>query len=323
MKSKIEKPVNGKSGNKKAYQFHPDLKKYENQNIPVIPCAVPVLQKLMGVLYSRERSDAEAAVSRLRIPVQDGVWLRGILYTPVGVQDNGPCLLFIHGGGFVYNAAPHHFALARNLAKKLGWKTILADYRLAPRCKYPTAPEDCFAVYQWLLEQAAALNINPAQIVVCGDSAGGNLATVLCLMSRDRGIPLPKAQMLLYPVTDRRMLTDSVKQYTDTPMCNSRDMEKYLTMYLGQEEPENIAYLSPIEAASLSGLPPAYVETAEYDCLHDEGIAYAKALQQAGVNVELHEVKAAMHGYDIAVDSSLVRELLEQRVAFLKRIVSS
>ena len=307
---------------RKQYQFHPDLKDYEKMNTPIIPFVIPVLQKLMGVLYSREVSDDSAAVSKLTIPARDGAKLRALLYTPANVQKNGPCLLFFHGGGFTYNAAPHHFALARKLAAVLGWKTILVDYRLAPKYQYPTAPNDCFDTYRWLLDHADSLDIDPTRIATCGDSAGGNLATVICLMARDENIQMPNAQMLLYPVTDRRMITDSVKKYTDTPMCNSQDMAKYFALYLKNGAPvENIPYLSPVEAESLADLPDAYVEAAEFDCLRDEGIAYAHAMQDAGVSVEIHEVKAAMHGYDIATDSGLVKELIEQRVNFLKHTV--
>ena len=302
---------------KTAYPFHPELKKYEKQTIPVLPLLVPVLQKLMGVLYGAEASDQSVDVSRLKIPARDDFQLRGLLYSPVEASKNGPCLLFLHGGGFAYNAAPHHFALARNFARRLGWKTILVDYRLAPKHKYPTAPEDCWDTYCWILKNSNSLGIDPARIAVCGDSAGGNLAAVLCQMARDRGVPLPKAQLLLYPVTDRRMMTDSVKKYIDTPMCNSRDMEKYFELYLNKGSVENIPYLSPIEAASLAGLPDAYVEVAEFDCLRDEGLAYAEEMQRCGVSVQTHEVRGAMHGYDIAVESGLVNQLMELRTAFL------
>ena len=324
---------------RKQYPFHPDLKQYEKMCPPVMPKVVPVLQKLMGVLYRQEKSDGEVDVSALKVPGWKGAENRALLYAPHGTlaeasvgtprekrmestaegQKLSPCLLFFHGGGFVYNAAPHHFALARRLAKALGWKVLLLDYRLAPRYKYPTAPEDCFAAYSWLLENGASLGIDPKRIAVCGDSAGGNLAAVLCLMARERNVQMPMAQMLLYPVTDQRMITESVKTYTDTPMCNSRDMEKYMTMYLKQDAPEKLAYLSVAERQDLEGLPPAYLETAEFDCLHDEGAAYGEALRRAGVEAESHEVKGAMHGYDIAQDSGLVKELMEQRTAFFKR----
>ena len=301
------------------FQYHPDLMKYANMRIPVVPKIVPIMQKLMGVLYHQERSDPEVAVSRLKIPARDGFQLRALLYTPAAAQADGPCLLFFHGGGFVYNAAPHHFGLARSLAKALGWKTLLVDYRLAPKYKYPTPVEDALDTYRFLLDNAPSLGIDPARIALCGDSAGGNLAAVVCLMARDQSLPLPRAQMLLYPVTDRRLTTASMARYTDTPMCNSPDIVKYYSLYLDQGEPENIPYLSPMEAPSLSGLPRAYVEAAEYDCLHDEGIAYGAAMQAAGVEVEIHEVKGAMHGYDIAAGTPYITSLLNQRTAFLKR----
>lgn len=306
---------------KHSYPFHPDLKKYEKQTIPVRPMMVPILQKLMGVLYGMEASDEEVDVSRLTIPARDGHALRGLMYSPAGASEHGPCLLFLHGGGFVYNTAPHHFSLARRFTQELGWKTLLVDYRLAPKYRYPTATEDCYDTYCWILKNAESLGIDPDRIAVCGDSAGGNLSAVLCLVARDCGIPLPKAQMLLYPVTDRRMITDSVKLYTDTPMCNSRDMETYFKLYLKDGEIGNIPYLSPIEADSLEGLPDAYVEVAEFDCLRDEGLAYAAAMEQAGVPVQVHEVKGAMHGYDIAVGSSLVNDLMAQRIAFFQKTV--
>ena len=306
---------------KTKYEFHPDLKKYANFSAPIIPCVVPVMQKLMGVLYMQERSDAEITVSRLQIPARDGAELRALLYTPKNVQENGPCLLFFHGGGFIYNAAPHHFALARTFAQKLGWKTLLVDYRLAPKYKFPTAPQDAFDAYSWLVAQADVLRIDPEKIAVCGDSAGGNLAAVVCLMARERNMRLPKAQMLLYPVTDRRMITESVQKYIDTPMCSSQDMKKYFALYLKAGDRGNSPYLSPIEADTLEGLPAAYVEAAEFDCLRDEGIAYAKALRKAGVPVELHEAKGAMHGYDIAADTDFVQSFVRLRVDFLKKTV--
>ena len=135
-------------------------------------------------------------------------------------------MIFIHGGGFAYQAAPHHFSLARRFAKKLNCKVFMVDYRLAPKYKFPQAPNDSFTCYRWILDHAGQLKIDKSTIVICGDSAGGNLATVVSIMARDKEIQLPCAQVLLYPVTDRRMHTESMKQYADTPMCNTKDMEK-------------------------------------------------------------------------------------------------
>lgn len=304
------------------YTFHPDLKPYEKQKAILIPAVDRVLQALMGVQYGMEKDDDAVCVTQYHIPAEDGANIRLLLYAPKQCTGQTPCLLFLHGGGFVFNAAPHHFALARKFTRKLQVKTVFVDYRLAPKYKFPTAPNDCMSAYRWVLSQAGELNINTENILVCGDSAGGNLATVLCLIARDTGLPMPKAQMLLYPFVDRRMNTESCCLYTDTPMCNTEDMRKYLKMYVKDLDTAQLPYLSPMEAPSLSGLPPAYVEVAQYDCLHDEGIEYAKALEQGGVPAELLEIEGAMHGYDIAQDSELMNRIMEMRLRFFRDILS-
>ena len=305
---------------KSKYIFNPELKKYEKINPIATPFLMPVMQKLMGTLYSKEASDSEITVENLKVPANDGTMLRVLLYTPTAVVEGGPCLIFLHGGGFAYQAAPHHFVLARRLAKALNVKTIFVDYRLSPKYKFPTAPEDAFSVYQWILANSDKLQIDKKRIAVCGDSAGGNLSTVLCLMARDRAVQIPCGQMLIYPFTDRRMESQSMKEFTDTPMCNSTVGKKFNQLYMPFETHKNIEYFSPMEANSLTQLPPAYVETAEYDCLRDDGIAYAHALRDAGIDVELYETKGTMHGYDIAIDSQLIKECMQKRIRFLNKV---
>lgn len=305
------------------YTFHPDLKPYEKQKAILIPAVDRVLQALMGVQYGMEKDDDDVCVTQYRILAEDGANIRLLLYAPKRCAGHTPCLFFLHGGGFVFNAAPHHFALARRFTGELQVKTVFVDYRLAPKYKFPTAPNDCMSAYRWVLSHAGELDIDSEKILVCGDSAGGNLATVLCLMARDTGLPMPKAQMLLYPFVDRRMNTESCRRYTDTPMCNSEDMRKYLKMYVKDLDVAQVPYLSPMEAPSLSGLPPAYVEVAQYDCLHDEGAEYARALEQCGVPVELHEIEGAMHGYDIAQGSELMNGIMKMRLRFLRDEVQS
>ena len=244
-----------------------------------------------------------------------------LLYEPVEATKPTAGMLFIHGGGFVFNAAPHHFCLARKFVRDLGIRCVFVDYRLAPKYKFPCAVEDCFETYKWVLENASALEIDAKKIVICGDSAGGNLAAVTCLKAREEGLQLPVAQMLLYPVLDHKMQSQSYTRYKDTPMCNSKDMAKYYKFYLPANVNAPVQYLSPIEATNLKGLPPAYIEVAQYDCLHDEGLAFAQALEMNGVEVELQEVSGAMHGYDIAQNSAFMQKRMETRYNFLKRTV--
>ena len=129
---------------------------------------------------------------------------------------------------------------------------------------------------------------------------------------------MPLFQLLIYPVTDRRMQTESCKKFTDTPMWNSKLSEMMWHNYLQEDNPSNIAYASPMEADSFEGLPDAYVETAEFDCLHDEGIAYAEALRKAGAAVEINETKGTMHGFDIVRNAPTTQKAVAKRIEYIR-----
>ena len=301
------------------YPIHPDFKKWEHVNPPLNRAFLPVMQKLMGTLFVKEKSSDIINVSRFKIDTSDGSRIRALLFKPAKITTPAPCLIYYHGGGFVLPAAPHHFSLAREYALKALCMVLFVDYRLAPKFAFPIAPEDCFDAYQWVLNQAEELEIDPSLVAVGGDSAGGELATVVCLMARNRGVRIPCAQMLIYPVTTRGLETESMKKYIDTPMCNNKDIKKYARFYIQDENAGKREYMFPMEAVSLDDLPPAYIETAEFDCLRDGGIQYAERLKQFNVSVELHNTVGTIHGFDIERSSSIVRECVERRVAFLRK----
>lgn len=314
------------------YRFDDDLKRYRNVKVPLNPVLIKASQRAMKLLYAMERDDDRIHVDRTRIPIAgtscraDEVnHIDALVYEPKrNDARTSSCLLFIHGGGFVFNAAPHHFKLARRLSRELSAKVVMADYRLAPGHTFPTAHKDCLDVYKWLHSNAKTLKIDHDRIIVVGDSAGGNIAAALSLMAYESGLPVPKAQMLLYPVLDRRMQTKSYATFTDTPMCNSKDMARYFKLYAGDAmsiEGSLVPYISPLEAGSFDGTPPTYVEVAQWDCLHDEGVRYAQALKDAGIPVELTEVKDAMHGYDIALGKPFMDDVMAYRIAFLRRFI--
>lgn len=302
------------------YTYHPDLRPYARMKFPLSPRLVRLSQGPMALLYAMQRSDKSLRVSRGSVPRPDGSRMRMLLYSPVGETGTTPCLYFFHGGGFAFNAAPHHFARASSLASALGVRVAMPDYRLAPRHTFPAAHEDALTGYRFLLENAAALRIDPGKIAAAGDSAGGNLAAALCLMARKEDLPMPCTQMLLYPVLDARMETESYKRFTDTPMCNTRDMEKYFAMYAPGPSAAPREWLSPAESASVQGLPCAYIETAEYDCLRGEGAAYAARLTREGVVCEYHAIKNAMHGYDIACRSDFLKAVMAYRIEFMRGV---
>ncbi len=295
-----------------AYQIHPDFKMLAAIHPPLNRKTMPMIQKSMGLLYHQQRSSRAVSVERIRITA-DGQAVRALLYVPKGEKTDGG-LLYCHGGGYAFPAAPYHYKLARMYAQQVGCRVLFPDYRLAPAHPFPAAVDDCFAAYRWLLERAEG-----AGIAVGGDSAGGTLSMAVCLRAMDEGLPAPCAQLLTYPAVGNAGETESLRRYTDTPMCNSRDMDIYGAWYVQDETAGKLAYRSPIEAASLAGIPMTYIETAEFDALRDGAILYAKKLRAAGIEVELHNTKGTVHGYDMMLKSGIVKDLIGKRIGFLKR----
>ena len=295
------------------YPIHPDFKMLAAIHPPLNRRTIPMIQKSMGLLYHQQRSSSAVRVERVRIPADTGQAVRALLYIPAEGKTDA-CLLYCHGGGYAFPAAPYQYKLARIYAQQVGCRVLFPDYRLAPEYPFPAAVDDCFAAYRRLLEMAEG-----AGIAVCGDSAGGTLSMAVCLRALDEGLPAPCAQLLTYPAVGNAGETESLRRYTDTPMCNSRDMETYGAWYVQDEAAGKLAYHSPIEAESFAGTPMTYIETAEFDALRDGAILYAEKLRSAGIEVELHNTKGTVHGYDMMLKSGIVKELIGKRVSFLKR----
>ncbi len=307
---------------KQKYPIHSDFKKWSKMNPPLNRAVLPIVQKSVGVLSWFQRSEKGLQAEKKKIPVEGG-YIQAIWYTPTGVGKGAPCILFCHGGGFVLPAAPYHFRLAREYAKQLQCKVLFVQYRLSPKHRFPVPMNDCFTAYEWLLDNAEILGIDEKRIAVCGDSAGGALAAAVALKARDNGLRMPCGQMLIYPVVGGSLATPSMQKYTDTPMCNSRDMIKYYRLFFGAEEIPTQKYAAPIREESLADLPKAYIETAEFDCLRDEGEAYANRLKQSGVEVEYYATRGTIHGFDIVKKSEIVDEVVRRRIAFLRRIFTA
>jgi len=163
-------------------------------------------------------------------------------------------------------------------------------------------------------------SIDANKIGIGGDSAGSTLAVGVCMMAKDRKHPIKFAfQMLPYPFLDMRGVSESNKKYTDTPMWNSTLSDRIGPMTKVDKTNPNYVYYSPVEAQNFDGLPSAYIETAEFDCLHDDGIIYAELLKNAGVYVVVNETKGTMHGFDIKQKAPTTKRALEDRIAFMKR----
>ena len=264
--------------------------------------------------------DKEVSVKKEVIKSYDDAEIQILIFEPYKSEGILPCLVYYHGGGFFFGAARSHYDLVKQCSLEIPCKVVFVQYRLAPKNPHPIPSEDCYAALKWTFENSDRLSIDNSKIAVGGDSAGGALAAAVCQMARDRGTDLPCFQLLVYPVTDRRMQTESCKKYTDTPMWNSKLSAKMWQGYVQDLNAPNIAYASPMEAESFEGLPIAYVETAEFDCLRDEGIAYAEALSLAGVEVTLHETKGTMHGFDIVEKAPTSKAAVKQRIMYMKNM---
>lgn len=282
---------------------------------PVCGALLPLING--GISLMRLFSSETKKHEKLRISV-DGGSIEALLIRPLKTPAPAPCLVFFHGGGFVMKAAPSQYALAREYAEGAGCLVLFVNYRLAPRHKFPTPLFDCLAAYRYAIDNADALEIDKSRVAVGGDSAGGGLAAGVCLLARDKGLPLPCLQMLVYPVLDRRMETDTMREYVDTPMWNARLTKKMWRWYI-KDGAEDAVYASPCEAENLAGLPISYIETAEFDCLRGEAEVYAERLRAAGVPVTLRETKGTMHGYDTKPRHPITRESVAARVDFLKK----
>jgi acetyl esterase len=218
------------------------------------------------------------------------------IYTPDG-RGPFPVLVWFHGGGWVVGDLDTADGTARRLTAQTGCVVVSVDYRLAPEARFPAAAEDCYAVTQWVATNAAGIDADPGRIAVGGDSSGGNLAAVVSLMARDRGVSPPVFQLLVYPVIARDFDTGSYRQNGEGYGITRDSMKWYWDLYLTEDADASNPYAAPLLANDLSGLPPALVITAEFDPLCDEGEAYAQRLQEAGVAVTYSRYDGMIHGF--------------------------
>ena len=207
----------------------------------------------------------------------------------------GRCVLYCHGGGWVVGDLESHDGICRRLANLGACRVIAVDYRLAPENPFPASIDDAADALRWVVAHAATLEIDPAQIAVAGDSAGGNLAAVLALMGRDGSVPAPCFQALLYPVTDLACDMPSFDRYTEGVTLTAETMRWFRDQYVGETARQDWR-ASPL-LADLAGVAPAFVLTAGYDPLCDEGVAYARRLDAAGVQTAHLHLPTQVHGF--------------------------
>jgi acetyl esterase len=257
------------------------------------------MNRLPGARIVVGRPDARAEIGTGQIVLDDGTVLPIRTYRPRGGRDAAlPVVVNFHGGGWVSGDAYQSEWWCAAVAARAGVLVVSVEYRLAPEHRFPVPAEDCYAATRWVAANAASLGADAARLAVMGDSAGGNLATVVALMARDRGGPAIALQVLIYPSVDaRRGRYPSEAENAGGPGLSSKDVRNTPRVYLPDPERDaNNPYASPV-LADLAGLPPALIQTAEHDPLRDHGATYAKRLEAAGVPVRYTNYANAIHGY--------------------------
>ena len=226
-------------------------------------------------------------------------------YVPPGGTAGEPLLVYYHGGGFVFGDLDTHDALCRLLCVHANTQVLAVHYRLAPEHPFPAAVEDAFAALSWASENAESLGADPARVAVGGDSAGGNLAAVVCLLCAREERPQPAMQLLIYPATDMSGGHASRELFAEGFFLTSAEMDWFEAQYVGgQDGLASDPRMSPLHAQDLAGLAPALVATAGFDPLRDEGEEYARALQRAGTPTVLRRFPGLIHGFASATGVS-------------------
>jgi acetyl esterase len=285
------------------------------------------LMALRGSSVIFGRTARGATVTDVEVE-RDGLVQRFHIHTPIGTSPGArlPVVLNVHGGGWCQGTPEQSEWLASTVAVKLAAVVVSPSYRLAPEQPYPAAVDDVSAALAWVAEHVAEYGGDPTRLAVMGDSAGGNLAAVLALRSReDPALPRIKAQVLIYPAVEMYETFPSEDEFADGPLLTKAGMKRFAHFYMGDSYGVEDWTASPIRAVvslerGLAGLPPALVISAGVDPLRDNSRRYAAALREAGVAVEEHEFAAAIHGFvSIPGAVPVAVRAVEQIVVYLRR----
>ena len=247
-----------------------------------------------------------ATVENREIPGPAGA-LPVRIYRPAGDAPK-PIVVFFHGGGWVIGSLDTHDHVARKLANEIDAVVVSVDYRMGPEDRFPAAVEDSFAALEWAHAEAATIGGDPERLVVAGDSAGGNLAAIVAQMARTSG-PVLRFQLLVYPVTDYEFTSASMEDNAEGYYLTRNMMRWFFDHYLNSPDEAGDPRVSPLRNPDLSGLPPAFVLTMEYDPLRDQGVAYGDAMRAAGNTVESTTYSGLFHGcfgMDEMIDAAAV-----------------
>jgi acetyl esterase len=274
----------------------------------------------------------DIAITKHSISGVNGNKIKIIEVAPKDLEGEAPAIVYFHGGAFFMSYAGVHLDNAQMYAREARCRVFVVDYRLSTKAPFPAAQDDSQSALEWVFDNAAQLEVDRNKLILSGDSAGGCLAASCAQMTLDRNVNRDEkinilAQFLIYPVTDCETKTESATQFTDTPLW-THDANKIMwDVYLRGSDYKNgiegaaiPQYASPIHREDFSGLPPAYIEPTEFDPLRDEAYDYGRALEAAGIEIEIVEAKGSVHGYEF-VDCETTRKYQKLRVEALKKFL--
>lgn len=260
-------------------------------------------EEARNVLLTVQADDGvlpDADVDEIAVSLENGREMRVLIVRPSGVEDTLPIIFYIHGGGWVMGNEVTHARLIRQLADEVQAAVVFPVYTPSPEAQYPQTTNDLFAVLQYVSEYGAKYNLDTERLAVAGDSVGGNMAAVMTLMAKkNENTPKIAFQLLFYPVTDASFENESYEAYSEGPWLTRKAMEWFWQQYAPNKKSRKEIYASPLRASKedLEGLPPALIITDENDVLRDEGEAYARKLDEAGVTVGIVRVNGTIHDF--------------------------
>jgi len=288
-------------------------------DVKITPIKIALSNTALSLATIAPVFDSRVKTTKKRIATYDRKSIALTIYEPVNLEGKAPAVVYLHGGGFMIEEATLHHRLARDYACGAHARVFFVHYRLAPKYCFPHSVEDAYSALLWVYRNANKLNVDRSRIAVAGDSAGGGLAAALTHMSRDRNGPKLCFQMLVYPALDCRQKTKSMKEYFDAPGWNSRLNKQMWKIYLQNGDFGMLSYASPSLAKSFDGLPDAYIEPQEFDCLRDEAIAYGESLRVGGAHVDVNLIENSFHAFDLMQSTKFVKSVMHKRIAVLNR----
>ncbi|SDM47010.1 Acetyl esterase/lipase [Catalinimonas alkaloidigena] len=284
-------------------------------------------QEARNVLINAQASvdvDVSGIEESERMITADGYSIKLTVVRPEGVTETLPAFMFIHGGGWILGDYPTHKRLVRDLVVESGYAAVFVNYTPSPEAQYPRAINEIYAATKWVAENGAELNVDGSNLGIVGNSVGGNMSTVTCLKAKENGGPHLKVQILLWPIVDSDFTTESYKEFGEDRFLTTSLMKWMYNQYTTDPNQRKEIYASPLRASveQLQGLPPTLIQVAESDVLRDEGEAYGRKLDAAGVPVTTVRYNGMIHDFGLLnalATLPAVRSLFTQAAAELKK----